>query len=519
MPGWALRQPIFAIALGMLALAALPPAAIAVADDSWPAARAFLTAAAFYLVAAAILACALPPPGRHRGGGREIATLLLCWIAIPVFAAVPLVEIAPSLGIWRAHFEMVAAFTTTGGTALERPADLPNAVHLWRGLVGWLGGLLTLAGAYVVLAPRGLGGFEVEAATWRAQAGPHKGPIAGGLTPAPVETRLARALRVILPVYAGATAILALLLSAAGEGEVDALVHAMSIMATSGISPHADGLAQDPNLLAEGALLVFMVAAASRRPYARASEFGALRPMRQDPELWMMAALTLLVTATLIARHWIGVLTVDVDAEPRGAEALWGTLFTVLSFLTTTGFVSGSWETARDWSGLENPGLILLGLAAIGGGAATTAGGIKLIRAYALMRHGVREMQRVAQPYSVLGIGTQTRALLREGPALVWSFVMLFIFGVLISMLALTALGLGFEAALVAAIAALSNTGPAFALAAEGQRGFADLDHAARGVLAVTMVLGRVELLALIAVLSPDAWQGGSRGRERTGKT
>ena len=235
---------------------------------------------------------------------------------------------------------------------------------------------------------------------------------------------------------------------------------------------------------------------------------GATSPACAIPSSGPSLAIVALVSAGLFLRHWIGALTIDLGGDPVGAwAALWGTVFTVLSFLTTTGFVSASWDVARDWSGLANPGLILLGLAAIGGGAATTAGGIKLIRAYALLRHGRREIERLAEPHSVLGIGTRTRSLVREGPLIVWTFVMLFILAILASVLALTAFGLDFATATVAAIAAISNTGPAFALVEGAGRGFADLTSDQRIVLMVPMIVGRVETLALIALFNPEAWR------------
>jgi trk system potassium uptake protein TrkH len=415
---------------------------------------------------------------------------------------------------------MVAAFTTTGGTAYYDPAGLPRAIHLWRGTVGWLGGLLTLTGAYVVLAPRRLGGFEIEAATWRMQEARRGSVIRLGTGTAPLEARVRRALRVILPIYGVLTAALGLLLSSAGQSEIEAIVHAMSILATSGISPNPDGFAGAPNLGAEVLAGAFLVVAASRRVYADAAEFGSRQPLSRDPEVWTMAALVAAVSVSLFLRHWIGALTLDLPGEPIDPlEAAWGMLFTALSFLTTTGFVSGFWETARDWSGWANPGLILLALAAIGGGAATTAGGIKLIRAYALMRHGLREIERIAQPYSIIGVGARTRSLIREGPTIVWTFMMLFIFAIVASVLALTALGLGFVDAVVGAISAISNTGPAFALVTERADGFAGLAEAERAVLAATMIVGRFETLALVALFNPDAWRAHRPRRERSGKS
>ncbi|MEO0622547.1 MAG: potassium transporter TrkG [Pseudomonadota bacterium] len=512
------RIPIFSLVLIVIGAAMAGPAIMAAADGEWRVARGFLYSGIFTVVAAALMGLALANRGHGGSARRELGILLLCWLIAPIFAAVPLILLTPSIGIWGAVFEMTAAFTTTGGTVYGNLEGLPRAINLWRGLVGWLGGFMTLGAAYVALAPRQLGGFEIEAATWQLRAG--QGGVSLGASLPPLEVRVIRAMRVIIPIYALLTAVLGLGLSATGESELDSMIHAMAILSTSGISAHPEGLAATPNVGAEMLAAVFLMLAISRRIYSDAAEIGSRMPLRRDPELLTMLGFLLAVTLTLFLRHWIGAYTLDATGEPVDPfEATWGMFFTVLSFLSTTGFVSGFWDSARDWSGWANPGLILLALAAIGGGAATTAGGIKLIRAYALMRHGLREVERIAQPYSVIGVGARTRSLLREGPAIVWAFMMLFIFAIAVSMLGLTALRMGFEEALVASIAGIANTGPAFALVAEVDGGFSTLTDPQRAILGTLMIVGRIETLALIALFNPDAWQSSRDAAQRGGKS
>ena len=172
-------------------------------------------------------------------------------------------------------------------------------------------------------------------------------------------------------------------------------------------------------------------------------------------------ALVVLVPVGLFLRHWIGALEVDAANDPLTAlAALWGGVFTVMSFLTTTGFESASWEVARNWSGLATPGLILMGLALVGGGVATTAGGVKLLRVYALYKHGVREMERLAIPASVGGDGPVARRMRRHGAYYAWIFFMLFAISIAAVMLALSLSGLEFEPALVLTIAQLVDHRP-----------------------------------------------------------
>ena len=117
----------------------------------------------------------------------------------------------------------------------------------------------------------------------------------------------------------------------------------------------------------------------------------------------------------------------DQGNSASRSAALWGGLFTALSFLTTTGFVSADWDAAQGWSGLPTPGLILMGLAMFGGGVATTAGGVKLLRVYALYKHGRREMRAAGPPAAPIGGGRSSRRRIRrEGAFIAWIFFMLF---------------------------------------------------------------------------------------------
>ena len=105
------------------------------------------------------------------------------------------------------------------------------------------------------------------------------------------------------------------------------------------------------------------------------------------------------VTAVLFLRSFVGAAEIDrQDNLAAALQAVWGSLFTVLSFLTTTGFESHDWRAMQLWSDLPDPGTILLGVAVMGGGIATTAGGVKLLRLYALYRHGLREMDKLIHP-------------------------------------------------------------------------------------------------------------------------
>jgi trk system potassium uptake protein TrkH len=230
--------------------------------------------------------------------------------------------------------------------------------------------------------------------------------------------------------------------------------------------------------------------------------------LKSDPELKMAAVLILVLPVLFFVRHWIAAIEVNEGENVIAAlRALWGTAFEVMSFLSTTGFESAFWGDVRAWSGIETTGIALMAIAIMGGGVATTAGGIKLLRVYALYKHGAREMQRLVHPSSVGGAGADARLIRRDGAIVAWMFFMLSALSLAAIMLAFALSGLDFEAAMIFASACLSTTGPLVAVAGETPLAFSDLSSAGKIVGIVAMILGRLETLVIIALLNPAIWR------------
>ena len=256
-------------------------------------------------------------------------------------------------------------------------------------------------------------------------------------------------------------------------------------------------------------MLLFMLFALSRLTFSTDTVTSDTGGLGRDPEFRIGVGLMLFVPIVLFLRHFIGAF--DVSAQNSledAAYALWGSAFTVLSFLTTTGFASGSWDAAQAWSGLETPGLLLMGLALIGGGVATTAGGVKLLRVFALYQNGLREMERLVHPSSVGGAGRFGQRLQKDGAFIAWIFFMLFALTLALLTIALTASGVTFDTALVMTVAGLSTTGPLLEFAGDSPILLIEMSNTAKGIFAAAMVLGRLETLAIIALFTQDLWRG-----------
>jgi trk system potassium uptake protein TrkH len=495
-----------------LSLSMQLPALHALLGDDHDTARAFFYWGLLSALAMSGVAVAAARPEPTRPARAHLLALLGAFALLPALAALPMREVVPDARFSTHYAEMVMAATTTGGS-LFAPDRLPLSAHLWRALVAWQGGLLIWIAAAAVLAPLRLGGSEVIRASPR---------VAGlrvardGLGPRP-SARLIRIARALTPVYVALTGALWLLLSAAGAAPTEAAILAMSTLATSGITAGSDAQGLDVGLAGEAAIMAFLVFAITRRAFASdlhgsGGEGGRVRGLLADRELRMAAAITGAVVLALMARHVLA--GIDWAAEETGmgplraaAGAAWGAAFTVLSFLTTTGFLSSEWALARAWSGFETPGVLLLGLTMFGGGVATTAGGVKLLRVWALYQHGRREMDLLVHPSAVTG-GRHARERLPEsGLEAAWIFFMLYATSLAGTTLLLTLAGAGFQQALILATAALSTTGPILDAILPLGPGIIAESGPIKAVFVGAMVLGRLETLALLALFNPDFWR------------
>ncbi|MBK5932999.1 trk system potassium uptake protein TrkH [Rhodovulum imhoffii] len=499
--------PLLVILMGIGAAAMYLPAFLGLAMRDWEAWRAFFYGGTLFLFLTVLIAMATAGRRPQRRGRSHLLAMLAAYLALPVMLAVPFQESVGNTSFLNAYFEMVSSITTTGATLFDIPARLTPAEHLWRALVAWLGGFLLWLTALAILAPMNLGGFEVTAALGGAGEQRRSEQELGAMSGDPQE-RLIRFAPKLFPVYGGLTAGLWLLLLVGGEGPFVAICHAMSTMASSGISPVGGMEGARSGIAGEIFLFFFFLFAISRQTFMLDFRAEGWRRLRDDLEFRIGLAITLMVTLFLFARHWLGAYEVSMQENLGAAfSALWGSLFTVLSFLSTTGFVSADWSASREWSGLQTPGMILLGLAVFGGGVATTAGGVKLLRIYALYKHGLREMEKLIHPSSVGGAGAFARRIRRQGAYIAWLFFMMFALSVALVMVLLSAAGLNFESSMVLTVAALTTTGPLAGAGVDPGLSYAALGDGAKMILCGAMVLGRLETLVIVALFNPEFWR------------
>lgn len=501
--------PVSALSVVALALLMLPCAVLAHVQGDPVAALAFAQWSGVSVLGALGLGLARYRQPVETVARNEILTVIGIFGALPLLAAAPLPSAVPGLTLEEAYFEMVSTLTTTGMTGTAEAAAFSDPVHLWRALTAWLGGLVALTAAAAVFNPRNLGGYEVQADSRRGPVGRLSGlPAWAGTGARPTaDRRLNKAMVAIFPAYLTLTVLLTLCFLAGGVPILKAVVQAVGVLSTSGLSVDRRGF--EGGVLLEAIAFGFMVLAATRHAFAPGTARSRALRFRTDPEV------DLALFTIAVAVGWIllrGVVTVGIGhltADLReGLAAAWGALFTTTAFLTTTGYVSSLWEQSHARIGLGTPAMLLMALATMGGGVASTAGGVKLLRSFALFQHGVAEMRQLGHPSAVSPRRSGPHRISFTGALLAWLFVMLFLLALGIVALALGTEGLGLDDGLAAAVAALTNTGPLYNVLAEADSPeIGAFTPTARLILCAAMVLGRVEVLAVVALANPAYWR------------
>jgi trk system potassium uptake protein TrkH len=403
------------------------------------------------------------------------------WLALPVFGALPFVLGATELRYVDAFFEAMSGLTTTGSTVISGLDGLPRGLLLWRGVLQWLGGIGIIVVAMVFLPELRVGGMQI----FRSEAFDTFGKIL------PRAGEIASRISVI---YLALTVACGLAYNAAGLSGFDAAVHAMTTVATGGFANYDSSFASLPPG-AHYVAIIFMLLAAL--PFVRFVQLlaGQARPIIVDPQVrgffLTAAALVLILSAWRFAQP-------GAAAEATFRE----TLFNTVSLMTGTGYASADYMR---WGPFAVTLLFFVGL--IGGCAGSTACSIKIFR-YQLLLASVRvQIQRVAAPHGVFTPRYAGRPVGTDIQNSVISFFVFFIVSLGLLACALSLTGLDFITSLSGAAAALANVGPGLGDTIGPAGNFGSLNDTAKWLLSAAMLIGRLELLAVYAILTVRFWR------------
>jgi trk system potassium uptake protein TrkH len=445
----------------------------------WPV---FLESALFCLLVGGVLAltCA---NGVGRGLSIRQTFLLttLVWVVLPIFGALPLMLGATELSFTDAFFEAMSGLTTTGSTVISGLDDLPRGLLLWRGILQWLGGIGIIVVAMVFLPELRVGGMQI----FKSEAFDTMGKIL------PRAQEIAKQISVI---YLVLTLVCALVYTVLGMGLFDAVVHAMTTMSTGGFSNYdaSFGTFSGP---AEYAAAIFMVVAAL--PFVRYVQMvnGKTLPLFQDSQVRAFMA-TILVLVAITA----GVLVTIFPHHPE--QAVREALFNIISIMSGTGYASVDYMA---WGPFLIMIFFFIGL--IGGCAGSTACSVKIFR-YQLLFASIRvQVQRIRSPNGVFVPRYEGRPVTPDVLSSVISFFMFFVITLGIVAWALALTGLDFITAISGAATAVANIGPGLGDIIGPAGNFAPLNDTAKWILAIAMLIGRLELMAVYAILTVRFWR------------
>ncbi len=459
------------------------PLALALGEGESRAVAGFSLGAGAALFVGGALFIAGRDAGRGIDRRQALALTVLAWIFLALFGAIPIVHGGGVDTFGIAVVEAMSGLTTTGLTVFADPGSLERSIVLWRAILQWLGGFATLLFA-VALAPSLSMPTDVISKVGRRRG---QGPFRPQFT---------QALKVVAITYVTLTTFCLVALVLSGLPPFIALCYALATLSTGGFTPNSGGPAALGNSMAEVVLIVFMLAGAMSVLVHWAAMSGRRHAYRRDPELGFWLVL-LGVAAALL---WLAQISGGSNGTVAG---LLDAVFAVVSAASTTGFPGQEMAAAMPVFGL----LLLAGLALIGGASASTAGGIKLVRALLLLRQSARELQRLNHPHGVVLVKVGHAAVDDKVMQTVWSFFVLFVLSQILLTISLSATGLDFAAALMLALSALTNSGPLLLQAAHVDVGLAQLGGVAHWLLAAGMLVGRLEVFAVLVLLTPVFWQ------------
>ena len=405
------------------------------------------------------------------------------WLVLALFAALPLRFSNLGLGMTDAFFVAMSGLTTTGSTVLTGLDDMAPGILLWRGILQWLGGIGIVVMAITVLPFLRSGGmqlFRTESSEMSAER---------------VVPRVKRMTGAIALAYALLTIACGVALWAAGMTPMDATVHAMTTLSTGGFSTHDASIAYFKSTPIEVIVLVFMVAGAV--PFVTYLKFatGNLGALTRDPQVRGLAGI--LVTMTVMLCVWLVVR----DGYPIG-EALRMAAFNIVSVITTTGFASADYTL---WGALPL-GMFFL-ITFVGGCTGSTSGGIKILRFQVLQKALGGYLWKLTYPHAVRPATFGENRITPDVVVGVLVFTLAFLMITAITALILTAMGLDLDTAISGAATAVANVGPGLGDIIGPAGNFQSLPDGAKWVLAMAMLMGRLEVFTVLVLFTPGYWR------------
>jgi trk system potassium uptake protein TrkH len=430
------------------------------------------------------LAVAMATQGRPPQFSTRFGFLVvnLLWLTTCIVGAVPLYASSLDVSLAGAFFESVSGITTTGGSVLTGLDTMAPGILMWRALLNWMGGLGVIAFGVFVLPMLNIGGvsyFRIESSSTDDR------PFA----------RFSTYTYAMIAIYAAFTGLCAFLYAAGGMTGFNAVTHAMSTLATGGFANHDNSFgyyADNPLILWTGT--VFMAIGAL--PFTILILFiarGRLDALG-DPQIKVFLAY--LAGFTLAVAIYM-----RVQFDVPFFDALTHSAFNFTSVITTTGFASDNYNA---WGPFAVTCIFVATF--LGGCSGSTTGGIKAYRFLILFEMLYNGLRRLIYPNTVLSVRYGDRVVDDTQQRAVVLFVAAFFMLWLILSILVSATGVDIVTAITGVLSSLTNVGPGLGDIIGPVGNYAPLPDSAKWLLALAMLLGRLEILAVLVIFTPVFW-------------
>lgn len=472
---------LFGLLISALALLLLVPALadLYFVQPDW---RGFLEAAAFTLFIGVLLLLLGERPALNFDLRQTFVLTTGIWVVVGIFGAIPFLLVGEGMRPVDALFESVSGITTTGSTVISTLDSTAPSLLLWRAMLQWLGGVGIIVTALTVLPILQVGGmqiFKVEGLEQSEKILPRVGEIA----------------KAVGQLYTLYTLLAAVAFMVAGMSPFDAICHALTTVSTGGYSTHNASIAHFDSLSIELLALLFMLLGSLPFLFMLQLAQSDWRVVRSQSEV--KAFLLILLSAILIITLW------RMNNEGLGFwQALRPVAFNTTSLMTGTGFTSADYG---QWGGLVLPLMLVLMLT--GGCAGSTTCGAKVFRLQVMAGMVVNQLRTLSHPHGVFRSYYNGRPVTASVQQSVMVFLFLYLGGLLLLAVLLGATGLDFITALSSAATAIANVGPGMGDSVGPTGNFASLSDVAKLLMALGMILGRLEFLTLLVLLTPTFWR------------
>ena len=406
----------------------------------------------------------------------------LSWLSIAVFSSLPFIFSNLNLSITDSFFESMSGITTTGSTIITDLNSSPKAILLWRALLQWLGGIGIIVMAITLMPIMNVGGmqlFKVSSSDASEKILPKTKEIT---------------LRLIL-IYLILTFLCSFFYNICGMKFFDSLTHSMTTIATGGFSNYNESIGHFNNIKIEIISMIFIILGSI--PFIAYIKFLSGKKNIFYTDTQIKSFIKIIFYSILILFIYLTIFNKSFsDVSLRSIS------FNVISILTGTGYVTQNFD---NWGSF--PLIYFLILMFIGGCAGSTACGIKIFRVQILYLFLKNQLKKIIYPRGVFVIKYDNNNVNEKFMASIIAFIYLYIIIFFIITAMLTLSGLDFTTSISGAATSISNVGPGLGELIGPNGNFSQLPDFSKWVLSFGMILGRLELFAILVLFLPSFWQ------------